>query len=64
MSYFNYIKERLQDKKEGLKFKKDYLNNEILDFELFKKLIKDVSTVESHFKGVLLEGFPNNMVNF
>ena len=46
---------------EGDQFKKDYLNNEILDYKLMSQLITAASNIESHFKGVVIEGFPNNM---
>jgi len=46
---------------EGDKFKNDYLNNEILDYKLMEKLISAARNLESHFKGVVIEGFPNNM---
>jgi hypothetical protein len=39
------------------------LDSDILDEGIFNLIVKKVKNIESHFKGCLLEGFPNNMVS-
>ena len=58
ISYFSYIK------KNSKVFRDNYLDNNILNKTILEQVCKDLVAVENEYvKGVLLEGFPNNLVN-
>jgi hypothetical protein len=57
ISYFNYIKSNSKV------FRHNYLDNNILNKPILEQVCKDLEAVENEYvKGVLLEGFPNNLV--
>jgi hypothetical protein len=59
ISYFSYIKNN------STVFRNNYLDNNVLNKEILEQVCKDLEAVENEYvKGVLLEGFPNNLVSF
>lgn len=65
ISYFDYIKKAVEDgTKAGKSLESNYLDSNMLDNELFDKLVFDLQHVARPFIGCVLEGFPNNIVNY